>query len=278
MRRRTSIGLIAIPLIAALYFGTGAAILHYGLDEFLWPQIVPPEPLPQPSYSSLANGTGSIVRAVGPDIGRCVVFFPGHSGGFLRYTHDLFPSLNAAGFQVWAISYPGQDGATGHATRLAVLGQIQRLLGSIALHCPHEKTVFVGRSLGASIAAVAAVQWQPRGLVLEGAGMSLAAVVRHELARHWYSEMLGSLPVEELVTPDFPLAVSLAHFGPRRTTLFQGQLDDTASLADLTQLQAMGVRVRVVPDATHTNAYLRAGPTFYAAVDQMSDVAEDANR
>jgi Serine aminopeptidase, S33 len=272
MRRPGSIVLILIPLIAGLYFGSGAAILHYGLDDILWPRVSTSEPLPLPTYSSLADGTGSVVRAVGPDTARCVVFFPGHSGGFGRYAHDLFPSLNSAGLQVWAISYPGQDGAIGKARRAAVLSDVQRLLVPISSHCPREHTVFVGRSLGANIAAIAAVDWQPRGLVLEGASASLAAAVRHALARHWYTRMLEVLPIDALVAPDFPLSASVAHFGPRRTTLFQGQFDEVAPPADVEELGPLGVTVHIVAGATHTNAYQLAGQTFYVAVDAIGNV------
>lgn len=270
MQRIRTIVLTLIPLIVALYFGAGAAILRYGLDDILWPRLSNTEPLPLPTYASLADGTGSVVRAVGPDTGRCVVFFPGHSGGFLRYARDLFPSFNSAGFQVWAISYPGQDGARGKARRVAVLSDVQRLLVSISSHCPREHTVFVGRSLGANIAAAAAVEWRPRGLVLEGAGASLAAAVRHELGRHWYTRILEVLPIEVLVAPDLPLAASVAQFGPRRTTLFQGQLDEVAPVTDVEHLQALGATVHIVAGATHTNAYLLAGPMFYATVEATS--------
>ena len=51
-----------------------------------------------------------------------------------------------------------------------------------------------------------------------------------------------------------------------------------ASLAELVHLERMGVRVHVVPAATHTSAYLLAGTTFYVAVDEMSNLREGASR
>lgn len=191
---------------------------------------------------------------------------------------DLFVPLNEAGFQVWAISYPGQDGARGNARRASVLAQVKYLLSDISPHCPRERTVFIGRSLGASVAAVSAARWRPGGLVLEGAAASLGAAVRHQLASHWYTQPLQVLPIDALVAPDFPLAVSVAQFGPTRTTLFQGQFDAVTPLKDIEGLKRMGVTVHVVPWATHTNAYLLAGSGFITAVTQLSNTPVFAGR
>ena len=266
MSRTCVIALASVSLFVALYFGTAATILRYGLDDFLWPRVSGPDPLPGPTYAASGDGSGVIVRAVGPDTGRCVVFFPGHSGGFNRYSRDLFPGLNSIGFQVWAIAYPGQDGARGKATRALVLAQVESLLESIGRRCRKAGTVFLGRSLGASVAAIAAARWRPDGLVLEGAGLSLAAAVRHVLAHRWYSRALKVLPIDSLVAPEFPLLVWVARFGPSRTIIFQGQMDEVAPPEDLAPLARVGVTVHVVPGATHTNAYLLAGRSFYEAI------------
>jgi hypothetical protein len=260
-------------LLVASYFGAGALILRYRLDARLWPPDAANEigPLPPPTFATDgAGGSGTLVRAVGPDVQRCVVFFPGHSGGFTRYMGDLFPALNAAGLRVWAVAYAGQDGAPGRASRATLPGDIERLLRRVEAHCPRAHTVFLGRSLGATVAAVAAANWRPSGLVLEGAGASLAAAVRQELAQHWYTRLLEVLPIETLVVPDFPLPEWLRRFDPKRTVVFQGALDERMPVADLAPLVQMGVTVHVVPGAQHGNTYQLAGRAFYDAVAGLS--------
>jgi hypothetical protein len=275
MRRPLWYILFPTVLVAFLYFTAGAAVLHFGLDDLLWPPSPStPEPLPPATFSARnTGGGGAIVRRVGPETRHCVVFFPGRHGGFTRYARDLFPSLNTAGLTVWAVSYAGQDGARGVSTRNTVFPDVDRILRLIEGQCPRSQTVFLGRSLGATVAAVAASRWHPNGLVLEGAGISLAAAVRGELAQHWYLRPLELLPIESLIGPDFPLEDSLRLYGPSRTVVFQGELDDLAPVSNLRHLVGVGVRLEVIPGATHTNTYQLAGRALPETLARLSETA-----
>jgi len=265
--------LSAAAVVAFLCFAAGAAALHFRLDDLLWPPS-PSEPLPPATVSSRdTGGSGAIARRVGPETAHCVVFFPGRHGGFTRYARDLFPSLNAAGLTVWAVSYAGQDGATGVSTRNTVFPDIDRILRFVEGRCPRSQTVFLGRSLGATVAAVAASRWHPNGLVLEGAGISLAAAVRGQLRQRWYLRPLELLPIERLIGPDFPLEDSLRLYGPSRTVVFQGELDDLAPVSSLRHLAHLGVRLEIVPAATHTNTYEIAGRALIETLARLSDTA-----
>jgi Serine aminopeptidase, S33 len=258
-----------------LYFAAGAAMLRFRLDSLLWPRSPnTAEGLPPATFSTLdTGGNGAIARRVGPATTRCVVFFPGRHGGFMRYAHDLFPSLNAAGLTVWAVSYAGQDGASGVSTRATVFRDVDRILQVVELQCPRTHTVFLGRSLGATVATVAASGWRPNGLVLEGAGLSLAAAVRRELAQHWYYRPLEVLPVESLIGTDFHLEDYLRRYGLSRTVVFEGELDDIAPVSDLQHLAHLGVRLEVVRGATHTNTYQLAGPALPDTLARLSATA-----
>jgi Serine aminopeptidase, S33 len=270
--------LLPTAVVALLYLAAGAAMLRFRLDSMLWPRSPSTvRGLPPATFSTLdSGGNGAIARRVGPETARCVVFFPGRHGGFLRYSRDLFPSLNAAGLTVWAVSYAGQDGASGESTRSTVFADVDQILQVVERQCPQSHTVFLGRSLGATVAAVAASRWHPNGLVLEGAGVSLAAAVRRELSQHWYFHALEVLPVESLIGTDYPLEDYLRRYGLTRTVMFEGERDDIAPVSDLQHLAHLGVRLEVVPGATHTNTYQLVGhalPDTLAALTSTPPVS-----
>ena len=254
--------LLLVVALVALYFSAAAYVLRFQIARILFPYVASTGSSGEQVAHRVIGRSGNImlVRRYGaPHVG-CVVFFPGQHGGVSSYEKNLFPSYVANGIAVFALAYPGQDGAPGRSELGEVQSLAQQTLSFVGVTCPPGKTVFVGRSLGSMLAAYAASAAHPAGLVLEGAAPSLSSALLVRLRSRWYLSPLAQLPVSKLLSHDYSLAEALPPPPTFPIVVFQGTEDDQTPIE---ALRAPGVlpldsRLVAVPGGTHSNTYLLA--------------------
>jgi hypothetical protein len=271
------LGVIAAGMAAA------AGLLRFDLDRLLFPRTPPPAALggvPEAFRLSGQDGAAMVVRrfdrALVAPVRGCVVYFPGRQGGLDRYASELFPELQRAGLAVYAVAYPGQDGAPGRARLDDVQAMAVSAASRVAATCGRRHTVVAGRSLGAMVAAYAAGGTSPAGLVMESASPSLSAGVRAALHEHWFLRPFALLPIERLVAHDFSLAEAIP--AGLHAVVFQGTDDARTPLADFGVDDGGGARVPVVAVAggNHADTLERARPAMIAAMLGMIRGSEEA--
>jgi alpha-beta hydrolase superfamily lysophospholipase len=240
----------------ALYFSVAAYGLHFEISRFLFPHT--PAFTGSPSEATLGiksrSGNELLVRRYGQARVGCVVFFPGQHGATAAYN---VANYTAAGLAVFAIAYPGQDGASGHTE----LGEIEGLVGQavaiVGNTCSLNRTVFVGVSLGAMLAAYASHSTKPAGLVLLSAAPSLSSAIRIRLRSDWALAPLSLLPLPTLLTHDYSLVEGLRQPPSTQVVIFQGTHDDQTPIELLhsPDILLAGVRVIDVPGGTHSTTF-----------------------
>ena len=285
-RRRVSILrtiVVAVLLLVTACVATAVGLLRFELDRLLFPRTSPPaasSALTEAFRLPGRDGAAMIVRRfdrelAGPGHG-CVVWFPGHLGGVDRYARELFPDFEKAGLVVYAVAYPGQDGAPGPARLDDVQAAAATAVASVAARCGRDETVVAGRSLGAMVAAYAAGSAPSAGLVLESASPSLSAGIRGALREHLLLQPLASLPIERIVPHDFSLAEALP--SGLHVVVFQGSADTRTPLADLRGEAGNAERMAIVEVAggTHADTLLRARTAMISAMLGMIRGSEEA--
>ncbi len=269
-----SIGIAIACAVAA------ACLLRFDLDRLLFPST------PSQSASGAIteafrlaghDGAAMVVRRfdrTGSSARQgCVVYFPGHAGGLDRDARDLFPELERAGLVVYAVAYPGQDGAPGPARIDDVRSLATMVVAKVVAACGRTRTVVAGRSLGAMIAAYACGDASPAGLVLESTAPSLSAGIRGGLRAHWFLRPLASLPIGRIVPHDFSLAEAL----PSRlhVAIFQGSADTRTPLEDLA-IDPVHAPIVVVEGGTHGDTLERARLAMVATMLGMIRGSQEA--
>jgi len=266
--------------MALAYVVAAACLLRFDLDRWLFPSA-PLQPASKAFTQTFRlaghDGAAMVVRRFARTESSgslgCVVYFPGHEGGLDRYARDLFPDLERAGLVVYAVAYPGQDGAPGPARIDDVQFLAARVVSMVAATCGRTRTVVAGRSLGAMIAAYACGDTSPAGLVLESTAPSLSAGIRGTLREHWFLRPLVLLPIGEIVAHDFSLAQAL----PSRlhVAIFQGSADTQTSVEDLS-VEAVHAPIVVVDGGTHADTLERARPAMIATMLGMIHGSQEA--
>lgn len=264
-RRSRRVCLVAVALVGA-YFAIPALLLRYGLDFF----VLKPTPGGATNEDdrieiSVEGGRSVIVRRYGmePSAG-CVVFFPGQHGGLSDYERHLIPMLRTAGATVHAISYPGLDGARGRSTRATLFSDVGRALDVIGndIQC-HNRTVFVGRSLGATVALFSAPRYKPNALIVEGVAPTLKSAIQAAMRQSVLTRAWTMLPIDWLVGEDYSVLPLIEALNPTPIVIFQGTDDTVTPLADLHTLSGFkNVELVSVEGATHSNAYLIGQSVF----------------
>jgi alpha-beta hydrolase superfamily lysophospholipase len=259
--------------LGVLYLSAAAYVLRFQIDRLLFPHV----PATGSSTAQVTHpvtgrsGNVMLVRGYGaPQLG-CLVFFPGQHGGISAYEKSLFPHFVANGIAVFALAYPGQDGAPGRSELAEVQELVQKALSVVGQTCPLRKTVFVGRSLGAMLAAYAAGLAHPAGLVLEATAPSLSSAVMVRLHSRWYLWPIAQLPVARLLAHDYTLGEGLPASAPFPVVVFQGTADEQTPITSLRAAGALptGARVVAVDGGTHANTYLLAIEPYVQAVLRM---------
>ena len=274
---------VALAGSAVAYVAAAAILLRFELDGLLFAQGPPPtvsRAFTQAFRLPGHDGAAMIVRrfdrgAAQPRHG-CVVYFPGHQGGLDRYANELFPDFENAGLDVYAVAYPGQDGAPGRARIDDVQALAATAVAMVIGTCGRAHTVVVGRSLGAMIAAYAAGAMSPAGLVMESASPSLSAGIRGSLRGRWFLRPLALLPIERIVKHDFSLAEALP--SDLHAAVFQGSADARTPLADFRSDPGGLERlpIIVVAGGTHADTLRHAKQAMIATALGMIRGSEEA--
>lgn len=261
----------AVTLV--LYFTAAIYALRFQIDRMLFPYVA------ETNVSGAENtirvvgpsGNGMLIRRYGnPRLG-CVLFFPGQHGGLKSYEENLFPSYVANGIAVYAVSYPGQDGAPGRSNVAEIQSLTLKAIDAVRDTCPLSKTVFVGRSLGSMLASYAAGASRPAGPVLEGAAPSLSSGVAAYMRRRWYLLPLTLLPLRTALAHDYSLSEALPTSPAFPTVVFQGANDDQTPVDALQISNTLphNSQLVVVPNGTHANTYQLILPQFVHSAVMM---------
>lgn len=267
-----------LTIVLTLYFGVGAWVLHFIVEDHVVVRGFLPSSAMGQDKLSLTSATGHFLsaRTVGSGLSGCVVIFPGQHGPSPQYEQAVVPLLVERGVKVYLLAYPGQFG-TGAGASLREIRFLSRLaLAQIAQHCPPNKLVVVGRSLGAMVAAYAAPAGHPSGLILEATSPSFSTAIRRRLDAHWYLRPLLGLPIERLLSEDYSLSIALCCGQVPSTVVFQGTRDAQAPLEDLAWPGVLPHNVKLVSiaDATHSNVFLLTLPQY---VDTMMDMLQGSS-
>lgn len=265
-----------------LYFAVPAVLLRWSADRLIFSGQSHDRTHEDQRFDiAVSPGATVVVRRYG-DAGRaCAFFFPGQHGGIGTYERTLFPLIRSAGADVYAVSYPGQDGALGHARRNRLSGQVAFAVSKVgeANRCDMSRSVFVGRSLGATVALVEASKFKPRGVLVDGLGVDLSSVVRAWISRH--PALIGwqVLPVRALLgRPDYSATLLFRQMPSVPVSVFQGTADVVTPYA-LARSAALGhpnVAFTTVDGGTHRDTYMLAGTAYVESLRSLLDA--DASR
>lgn len=274
---------IFVAGVVVLYFAVPAALLHWSLDRLIFRAQSHDRTHEDKRFDVVVSPEATVVVRRYGDAGQaCAFFFPGQHGGIGTYERTLFPLIRSAGADVYAISYPGQDGAKGHPhgdlpdqVALAV-SQVSK-----ATHCGMSRSVFVGRSLGATMALVEASKFKPKGVLVDGLGVNLSSVVRAWISRH--PALIGwqMLPVRALLgRRDYSAALLFEQIPSVRVSVFQGTADAVTpyALARSATLGHPNVTFTTVDGGTHQNTYVLAGAAYVGNLRLLLDADTSRGR
>ena len=237
--------LLLAGTFAALYFGTAAYLCHFEIEQRLFPTVAWAGVHDEQSSHRLARPRKATRCWCGNTVSRALAAsssFPDNMAGVARYRKDLFSAYAANGLAVFALSYPGQDGAPGRTKLDEIQFLSKKALELVGESCPLPRTVLVGRSLGSMLAAYATQGIRPVGLVLEAAAPSLSSAIRVRLRSHWYLSPLAHLSVSKLLPHDYSLAEALTDHPklPGRRVSGYGRRADPDRLAASSQGDSSG--------------------------------------
>jgi alpha/beta superfamily hydrolase len=259
-RRFKAFSLVAISAVI-IYFLTPILLMRFALDQFVFLQVDGGPTHEDRRIDVSLPGDRSIrIRQYGSShLTRCAIFFPGQHGGISAYERSLFPEIQKLDAALYALSYPGQDGAKGHSRQTSLFGDLDAAMAAInnETSCQPRTSVFVGRSLGANVAIYTAQRVRPKALLLEGVSPTLSIAIRAAVRRHIMTQPWGLLPIRWIVQDDFPLAPVIHSLSPTPIVIFQGTDDQVTPFAETQQamLGLNNVEFIAVPHATHDHTY-----------------------
>jgi hypothetical protein len=265
-----------VVLAGVLYFAIPAVLLHWRLDRLVFASQSHDITHESQSYEiGVGNAANIIVRRYGGSGGFCVFFFPGQHGGVGTYERTLFPYLREIGTTIYSVSYPGQDGTRGQGSVAQLPDQVESAVRTVARaeSCNLDQSVFIGRSLGATVALLEAERIRPAGVVVDGLAADLSVVIRAWIDRHPMLRGWNLLPIKRILGPSlFPITPLLTHLTNVRIVVFQGTADDvTAFLAARSAVQRYAnITFRPVPGGRHNNSYILARPEYLKAIQSMT--------
>lgn len=263
---------MVLLLLSAI--GLCYAVVAYGLrfeiSRFLFPRTAAFTGSPAEATFRIKSRSGNelLLRRYGQARVGCVVFFPGQHGATAPYS---FAPYISAGLAVFAIAYPGQDGASGRTELSEIEGLVGHAIATVGNTCPLDRTVFVGVSLGAMLAAYASHSTEPAGLVLLSAAPSLSSAIRTRLRANWGLAPLSLLPLSRLLTHDYSLGESLKEPSSAQVVIFQGTNDNQTPIELLYRpdILSTGAHVIGVPGGTHSTTFALSQKAQVATILKM---------
>ncbi|QSX32245.1 alpha/beta hydrolase [Shewanella avicenniae] len=261
-------------VIAAIYYLMAAVALHCFLSALIFVKVPVSTTHETQRYQVEHAGASAVIRAyISAHESGCALFFPGQHGGIDGYETPLFTPLNARGISVYAISYPGYEGAKGSASFANVLTLTQSAVAFIEQmsSCRIAESVFIGRSLGAAIALENALVQPPKALLLDGVAASLAGAIRQKFSANMLLKPLQLLPVESLLQFELELTQQLSQLHDVAVVIFQGDQDQrtplTALLLAVTSHPQLDLNA--IKGGIHADAWLKAGPLYFDKLCQQ---------
>jgi alpha-beta hydrolase superfamily lysophospholipase len=217
-----------------------------------------------------------LIRLYGEkDNKKCIIFFPGRHGNITRYETEIFTTLNQNGLSVYALSYPGYDGAKGKSTFKNLMFLTDEAYKTIEnqTSCKMHNSVFLGRSLGAFVAVSGSIKVKPRAVVVDSLSPSLTYTIRNQISDHILLFPLNLLPLERILEFNINTADLLDQLSDIPVVIFQGEKDQLIQVSDIIPILAgkKNVRLIEVPNATHSNVYLLAGPEYFRQILLMAN-------
>ncbi len=262
--------------ILILYFAIGAIYLAFFMEAGV---LRPGDSHPGAEQARLIVAADPdreiIVRRFGPrESLKLAVFFPGRLGELKKYERSFLPSAQILGVTVYAISYPGQDGSRG-STRLTTMEPaIIACIAEIERDCgrPRGAMVYVGHSIGATMAIFAAQNGAPKGVVVDGASPSMAHAVRASLRVRALTRLLTLAPLRRLLPVECDIRPPLQALASLPVVIFQGTQDVVTPLADIEAACSSLANVTIIPveGAGHDDAWIRAEAKYAATIESMA--------
>lgn len=254
---------IFVLLSFSAYFFIGAYLLHEKIPKVLFPHSSltnRTHELSKYEFSDSANN-GLIIREYGKSNKNCLIFFPGQHGGVERYEQEIFTSFQKNNFNVFSISYSGQDGAKGYVDNISSLVElINNAMIKISTKCSPSKTIAYGRSLGATVGAYAMANQKISGLILESVAPSLSLAVKNHFRSKWYLTPLSLLPISKLLPSEYKLSDLLSLLKEPPIAIFQGTHDTKTPLKQLEKTWNYNDNVSLhrVENGLHSNTHIKA--------------------
>lgn len=252
----------------ALYYLTIAVKLKFFLSDVVFLRVPSTVTHESRTFVVRSGGTESVIREYRSDKGSgCAVFFPGQHGGIARYERELFGHAVKLGVTVYAISYPGYEGALGKATFGSVRAVTRSAIEYIDMQTPCDisQSVFWGRSLGSAIAVENALISKPKGLLLDSVSPSLGPVVREKMKSSKLLWPAQFLPIDRLLEFDVDLKKGFNMLAATPIVIFHGELDKIAK-PEIIQEAVKGqsnIELIMLKEASHGNTISKAGEQYF---------------
>ena len=270
-------------VITSIYFGGTAIGLKYFLPEIVFKKI-PDVDSNETSRTVVSfENSQALVRQYGSHLKpKCIVFFPGQHGGILRYESEIFQQVTDRGITVYSVSYPGFEGAEGNSTfnniKTTTLAAVKYINENTS--CKVSGAVYVGRSLGASVALIAAEKFKPKAILLDSVSPSLSRAIRVRFQSSVFTKFLNILPVESLISQDVAISKSLGKLEDLPIVVFQGEKDTITPISEVKLILANYANISLysVPNGEHVNTHVLAGLQYFDALARLTGHIDSNNR
>lgn len=193
--------LIAAAIVT--YFAVPSLVLLAGINAIMLP-AVPAHKFYEDRHDTVTVGDDRdvVIRQFGHFPNRnCVVFFPGQHGNIEAYEDDLYPLIRFPYAGTFVMTYPGQDGAAGTASLDTLPEDMAQAIRFLIRNsrCQMRDTIFVGHSLGASVAIIEAAAFHPRSVLVDGLSPDLPSAVGAWMRRTPVTSIWQWLPLRRLL-------------------------------------------------------------------------------
>lgn len=238
-----------------IYYVVSAIVISAFLSSFVFQRVEIRATFQDRKDEFFSHDSSVIDRIYGEQINeKCIIFFPGRQGGIYHYQDTLFPTFVQSGYTVHALSYPGYEGAKGSTSLAEITDILANAIEQVtSIHnCDDKHLVYIGRSLGASIALAVAKEIPPTLIIIDSLGESLTSALQHRLRQQWYLRPLEILPLQYLVN-DIDSVDLITKTYPVPIKVFQGTQDKQTPIDDLSAIQYLN-HVELIPIAGATHA------------------------
>ena len=204
---------------------------------------------------------GWVMRAPAPRAN--VVYFHGNGANLSNWS-PILVGIVQRGYTVFAFDYRGYGQSTGHPTERGLYRDVDAVVKQAWIgESTSVRTIYWGRSLGATMAAYAATVRPPDGLILESGFPNARAAVRGSVV----------LRVLSLFTSyRFPTA-EFANRANRPVLVMHGDRDSVIPVAlgrELFETLTVPKQFVVIEGGDHNDAIPREARAYWSAVDRFT--------